>query len=409
MLKYLPFSLSLFLLVSCAPQKQQNIKTSDTPATSPKSLIADDQYGDPELGYIGDDIPTVKIALLVPLTGKSAAVGESMLDAATLAVYDSYLATPANNIKAKIVILPKDTGNSTSETINSANEAIEQGAKFIIGPLFSQSVTAIKPIAKEKNIPILSFSNNKSVASEDVYTFGFLPEQQIERIAEYSYLQGFQKVALLAPNNEYGEKVQEELSKIYSRKGGVVSPSELYAPSVANINAAISRIVGFYNNSPDERKFQAIFVANSGIHMRNIIKALQKNNVDLDKIKIIGAGIWYDKKLSKIPQMRGVWFPSPPEKPMEIFIKRFTTAYGYQPNHMSALSYDAVTLITSIAMSGKEIKKEYLTDKEGFNTPVGGLVRLLENGLSERKLAISKVQSDGFQIIDRPDISFKIK
>lgn len=403
MKKLLAISVSL-LLAACAPQ--------NPPANSAKRvdnyppLISTEAPPMLSRGAIAPDTPSLKIALLIPLSGESAAVGNALLDAATMALYDSYVSVPSGQIHTQLVIIPKDTGSNTADTMKAARQAIEQGATFIIGPLFSQSVTALKPILKEKNIAMLSFSNNKAVADANIYTFGFLPEQQVQRIAEYAYLNNLQRVAILAPNDAYGEKVRDTLSEIYTKKGGQAAPAELYAPSQANIDAAVARIAGAYNNAPEDRRFQAIFIADGGSQTRNILKALSRNNINLKKIKLLGTGIWDDEELTKIPEMEGAWFPSSPPDIYRVFEKRFITTYGYKPARLAGLAYDAVTIAAQIAMSGNGISASALTDPKGFFTPADGLVRLSPKGQSDRKLAVMEVTPQGFKVIDRPLRSF---
>ncbi len=395
----------LFIVSACVPAPAQKTQAVRKAEPSPP-LISQDQQPNLSIGAIDPNTPTIKIALLVPLSGESAPVGNAMFDAATMALYDSYLTVPSDQIHTQLTIIPKDTGINITDTKKATEKAIEQGATFVIGPLFGQSVTAIKPILAEKNITMLSFSNNKAVASPGAYTFGFMPEQQVERIAEYVYLNKFQRVALLAPNDAYGEKVRDTLSESFIKKGGMLTSTELYAPSYANIDAAVSRIAGAYNNSPEERRFQAIFIADGGAQIRNIIKALHKNNINLQKIKLIAAGIWDDKEFSNIPELQGSWFPSSPPELYDVFAKRFTTTYGYKPIRLAALAYDAVSIVAKIAMAGKGIPATELTDRKGFNTPAGGLVRLTPEGISDRKLAIMEITKDGFKVVDIAPKSF---
>jgi len=356
----------------------------------------------PSKGSISVDVPAVKVAILLPLSGESSAVGNAMLDAATMAVSDSYLTIASDQIHSRIILIPKDTGQTAADTKVSAQQAIDQGATFIIGPLFSQSVNAIAPIAKEKHIKLLTFSNNSAVAEEGVYVFGFLPEQQIDRMSEYAYLHNFQRIALLAPNDAYGEKVKTRLIDSYGHKGGTVAPVELYAPSPSNIDAAVTRLSQTYANLPEERRFQAIFIAEGGTQLKNIIAALKKSKIDLTKIKLIGTGQWDDPGIAKIPEMQGAWFPAAPPEAYDIFEKRFVATYNYQPIRLASLAYDAVTLVSTLTMAtpGSGITTEALTDPAGFIGPANSLYRLNPDGTSQRQLGIMEVSGDGFKVID---------
>jgi len=403
-IKSLPIFASLLAMAACvpAPTNQARIQKN----SGPSEPIIEKPAEDLSRGAIPSDAQTIKIALLIPLSGEASPIGNAMFDAATLALYDSYLNVPSGQIKAQLILMPKDTGITTAETVKTAKQAIDQGATFVIGPLFGQSVTAIKPILNNKNVTMISFSNNKAVASANAYTFGFLPEQQVERIAEYAYLNKLQRVALLAPNDAYGEKVRDTLSEVYLKKGGQVTSAELYAPSQNNIDAAVSRIAAAYNNSPEDRKFQAMFIADSGNQIKNILKAVHKNNLNLKKIKLLGTGLWDDKELAKIPDMNGAWFPSSPPDIFDNFQSRFAATYGYKPVRLAGLAYDAVTIAAQIAMSGNGININVLTDPKGFNTPADGLVRLLPSGISDRKLAIMEITPQGFRVIDQAQKNF---
>jgi len=398
------FSLFIIVvLVSCAPAKRADApkaKESAKQISQSVPLISEAQSSVISRGSVSTDTPAIKVALLVPLSGESAAIGKSMVDAATLAIYDTYLNAPSDEIKTQIILLPKDVGVTLKDNVLAAKQAIDQGAQFVIGPLFSQSVKAIAPVLKEKNVGMITFSNNKAVAAENVYTFGFLPEQQVERMAEYAYLAKMQRVALLAPNDAYGEKVRDTLGEIYLRKGGLVAPSELYAPSANNIEAAVLRIAGAYNNTPEDRRFQAIFVADSGNQMKTIVKYLVKSHIDLTKIKLIGTGLTSDDDLSQVPELQGAWFPNSPLTPYSVFVKRFNNTYGYKPVRLASLSYDAASIVAKIAMKGEGVNVGALTDKKGFYDTANGLVRLLPNGKSERKLEVVELHAQGQEVLD---------
>lgn len=409
-MKKLPLAtLSLLLLASCVPDAPPPPRSS-AQAAAPLPLVKEEVATEQSMiGLIPANATPIKVGILLPLSGDSASLGNAMLDAATLALYDEYMSIPSNQIKSQIVLIPKDTGNSANSAAQAAQAAINDGATFIVGPLFGQAVTAMKPIVKKAGVPVISFSNNRTVAEPNIYTFGYLPEQQIARIAEYAYLRGFQRVALLAPNDAYGQKVQDELTSTYSQKGGMVSPAELYAPSELNIDAAVSRLMAAYQNTGDDRKFQAIFLADSGSSMKNLVKSLNKQNVDFTKVKLLGAGLWDDPELAKIPELQGAQFPGTPAEIFTRFEQRFMAMYGYKPVRLASLSYDAVSLLVrlSIHSPAAKIDASKIPNPDGYYAPANSLYRLLPDGTSERKLAILEVTPTGFKVVEPATKTFK--
>lgn len=401
-LSKLPIILSLLALCACALNLKPAAKPAEAAPLQPAAPLVAEAVRPIPKGLIPADAPNVKIALLLPLSGDSATIGNSMLDAATMALSDSYLTTPSERIQSRIVLIPKDTGSTPAEAAAAAKQAIEEGATFIVGPLFSQAVTAVMPVARAHKTPVLSFSNNRAVAAKDSFTFGFLPEQQVNRMAEYAYLHSLTRVAALMPNDVYGQKIRDTLSESYAQKGGTIAPVELYAPSVANIDAAVSRLVSANGNLAEERRFQAIYIADNAKQMKHIVAALKKYNVDLTKIKLLGTGLWDDPEIAQMPEMKGAWFPSSPPAPYHVFERRFKATYGYDPVRLTSLSYDAVTLIASLVMptNGAQISPNMLTPADGFIGPANALYRLKKSGESERKLAILEVEDGDFKVID---------
>jgi branched-chain amino acid transport system substrate-binding protein len=387
-----------------SPSQQQGAP-ADAAAVTP--IMAQTPPVSPK-GVIPSGAQPIKVALLLPLSGDSVAVGNAMMDAATMAISDSYLSVPGDQIKSQIVLVPKDTGNTPADAGRAVEEAIAQGAGFVIGPLFSQSVGIAAPITRARNINMLTFSNNRAVAGNGVYLFGFLPEEQVHRIAEYAYLHNLQRVALLAPNDSYGEKVKKTLIESYTLKGGIVTPTELYAPSPGNIDAAVARLAAAYNNAIEDRRFQAIFIADGGNQLKNIVSSLRRSNIDLKKVKLLGTGLWDDPEIARIPELEGAWFPSSPPDQYKVFENRFSSTYGYKPVRLASLAYDAVTLAATITMHSDSptISIEQLTSPGGFISPANGLFRLTADGIPERKLAIMEVSAGGFKVIDPAMLNF---
>jgi branched-chain amino acid transport system substrate-binding protein len=395
-------------LAGCVPQPPASKEPARAAASQPP--VAAEQQAVVSPGTIPPTATPVKIALLIPLSGESVTVGNAMLDAASMALYDGYLAAPAEQIRSQIILLPKDAGNTPTDAVRVTQQAIEQGADFIIGPLFSQSVSQVAPLTRAHKINMLTFSNTRSVAGDGVYVFGFLPEQQVMRMAEYAYLHKYQRVAVLAPNDSYGEKVKDTLTAAYAQKGGRVAPGELYAPSAANIDAAVSRVAAAYNNTPAERRFQAIFIADGGYQLKNIIASLKKTNIDLKKIKLLGTGLWDDPEIAKISDMQGAWFPSSPPAYYENFEKRFISTYGYKPPRLASMAYDAVNLVARLAISSENggLNAQTLTNPAGFISPANGLVRLLPDGTNERRLDVMEITEGGFKVIDVAPKTFDV-
>ena len=81
----------------------------------------------------------VKVAVLVPLSGNSADVGEAILNAAQLALFD----IGGNSFE----LIPRDTKGTAAGAYEAAEAVIHEGAQLILGPLFAEEVRAASPVA----------------------------------------------------------------------------------------------------------------------------------------------------------------------------------------------------------------------------------------------------------------------
>src|SRR5262245_60014522 len=121
----------------------------------------------------------VCLALILPLCAPSNAgvAALSLQYAAEMAI--------AGCRNSNIQLLVKDEGGTLQGAQAGAEQAISEGAEIIIGPLFAQSVSAVGQIARARNIPVIAFSTDASVAARGIYLLSFLPETDVRRIVDF--------------------------------------------------------------------------------------------------------------------------------------------------------------------------------------------------------------------------------
>ena len=142
----------------------------------------------PTPGPVEDVLPTDtsrhRVALLVPLSGDNAAVGRSIANATTMALLD----TNAENLR----ITTYDTATGAG---SAAQRAIADGNKLILGPLLREDVSPVLARARPADVPLVTFSNDTSVAAPDVFVMGHVPEQSVTRTVGYLAGQGARRSA----------------------------------------------------------------------------------------------------------------------------------------------------------------------------------------------------------------------
>jgi branched-chain amino acid transport system substrate-binding protein len=349
---------------------------------------------------------TVKVGFLIPMSGESSELGKSLLDAAVLAIYDKYSTISSRDNTAKIELLPKDTGDSIENAERAAQEAIAEGAEIIIGPLFSRQVSGVAAIAKNKKVPVITFSNNVSVAGDGVYIFGFTPEQQVTRIVQYYIKNKNSNIAAIVPSTPYGAAIIKQLSTEVRKKGSRVQPIEYYSEDMASLDKNIIRLSRYLQE--EQSKGQSLFIAEGGDKLKILTDNLAYNGITASNVQYIGTGLWDDVTTLKLPHLYGAWFASSPPDKYQEFEKYFVKTYNYKPDRRASLSYDATALIINIALSsgGKGFPKNIITDQVGFNGPANGIFRFRDDGVIERGLSILMITANGFKTVEPAPSSF---
>jgi len=330
----------------------------------------------------------VKVGLLLPMSGESATLGRSLLEAAELGLFDKYASLPVGKRRAQIVLMPKDTGGTPQGARKAAEEAIKDGVKLLIGPVFSAEVGAIASLAHQNDVRVITFSNNLDVAGNGVYLFGFSPAEQVKRVVREAYLRTEGRIAVLAPNNEYGKIVSQAAREISVGAGKKLVGLQLYEPTGTDIDNRIDDIFSGMDMKSDP-KVDAIVLAEGAPRINNILAKLAMHDVTNQNIVLLGTGLWDDRSLLGNPTIAGGMFAGSPLMLKNRFEDRYQKQYKHTPPRLASLAYDAVALAATVAEAGDlDFTDTSLTAPNGFSGPANGIFRLKDNGAIERGLAI---------------------
>lgn len=340
----------------------------------------------------------MRVGIILPLTSTSPAtrlLANSMMKAAELALYDSD--------NRNILLMAADDTGSAADAAASARSLLAQGAEVIVGPLFSQSVSAVAPLARDKGVPVLAFSTDASVAGNGVYLLSFLPQTEVRRVVSFAAREGHAAFGAMIPETAYGDVVAQAFRQSVSESGAKVSDIEKFSPTAG---AIVEPAAALARSNPD-----AVLIAQGGSLLRGIAPSLSAHGIDREKVKLMGTGLWDDPGVSREPLLEGGWFAAPEPSADRAFAARYKSAFGSAPSQsqLAALAYDALSLV-SLLSSGepyRRFSRDALTDPNGFSG-VDGIFRLNADGTSERGLAILAVAPGGtFQVVDPAPRTFQ--
>ena len=423
-------------LVDQRPQEiQQQVETEDlhTPVS---------------LEEMAADRKPIVIALMLPLSGSEVGTGQALLRAATIALFDAY--------DPRLKLLPMDTQADPGVSEIRAQEAIEAGASVVLGPLLAANVEAVGKILAPTGIPVIGFSNDSSVAKPGRFIMGFLPEAEVKRVVDHALAHGLSNFGALVPEGRYGNRIRSSFGDALADTNAVISAIESYPPDATALFEPVKKLARYDERRDEVRRevrflrslrddvtdeiaetvedaevmegvdFDAVLVPEGGALMRTLAPLLPFYEIDPNRVKLLGTGLWNDDGLLGEPPLQGAWFAAPDPVSPRRFMARYEQTYGNRPPRLATLAYDAMALVARLAREPTrrdrvnddslegvpmvlEVDPRFALERfmtiEGF-VGLDGLFRFLEDGTVERSLAVLEVHRDGFKVVDPAPTSF---
>jgi hypothetical protein len=377
----LGFVIGAPLLGACSGVQQSLIgsSTQPTPAAPPQQGVT-----------IGTG--QVKVALVLPLSasGNASIAAQSMKNAAEMAL--SEFQNP------NIQLLIKDDAGSAQGAQQGAQQALDEGAEIILGPLFAASVPATAQAARTRGISVIAFSTDSSVAGRGVYLLSFLPESDVNRIVEYAASVGKRSFAAMVPENAYGNVVEVAFKQTVGRHGGRIVAFEKYGADRAGAAKNVAQSL---------RSADALLIADDGDAVVSVADALTAAGANLRNVQLLGTGLWDNPRVFASAALQGGLYAAPDPSGFRSFAGRYRAKFGGEPVRTATLAYDAVALVAALGRTQgpQRFAAETLTNPSGF-AGIDGLFRFRSDGTNQRGLAVMRVASGGGQPVAGSPKSF---
>jgi len=334
----------------------------------------------------------VKVGLILPLSasGNAGVAAQSMRNAAEMAL--------AEFQNPNIQLLIKDDGGNAQGAQQGTQQALDEGAEMILGPLFASSVPATAQLTRAKGVSVIAFSTDSSVAGRGVYLLSFLPESDVNRIVDYAAGTGKRSFAACLPDNAYGNVVEATFKQAAGRKGGRIVAFEKYGADRATAARTVAQSLG---------QADALFLADDGESLVATADALTAAGANLKNIQLLGTGLWDNPRVSASLALQGGLYAAPDPAGFRSFSGRYRAKFGADPVRTATLAYDAVALVAALARTQgpQRFSSEVLTNPSGF-AGIDGLFRFRADGANERGLAVMRVASGGSQPVAGSPKSF---
>jgi branched-chain amino acid transport system substrate-binding protein len=342
------------------------------------------------------------VGLLLPLSGPNASLGQGMLDAAQMALFD---------VKGgRVALLPRDTRGTAEGAAAAAREALDRGARLLIGPLTAPEVEAVKPLAAEHGVAVLGFSTAANVAGDGTYVLGLLPSEEVRRAVGFAHQKGAQRFAVLAPQTAYGRLVVDALKAEAAAEQVSIAQTVFFDPNSIDIAPSIRQLAndGKVASDRGDVGFDAVLLPEGGQQLKMLAPQLPQYGIDPSHVRYLGTGLWDgDPTLAAEPELEGAWYAAPDPAGRVDFEKRFAALYGHAPPRLATLAYDATALAAALSRGpeGADFSADALANPNGF-VGLDGIFRLRPDGRVERGLAVIEIHRAGNAVVSPEPQSF---
>jgi branched-chain amino acid transport system substrate-binding protein len=288
---------------------------------------------------------TVKVGLILPMTGQQASTGKQIDAAVKL-----YVAQHGNTVAGKKieVILKDDTGVPDVTKRLAQELVVNDKVAFLAGFGITPSALATAPIATQAKVPeIVMAAGTSSIteASPYVARTSFTLAQSSVPMAEWAFKNGIKKVVTMVSDYGPGIDAEKSFSEKFKADGGTIVESlrvPLRSPDFAPVLQKAA------DSKPD-----ALFVFVPSGAGAQFVKQFVERGLDKSGIKLIATGDVTDDDLLNgmgdvvIGVINAHNYSANHSSPMnKAFVEAFRKANNnMRPNFMAVGGYDGMHLI----------------------------------------------------------------
>lgn len=380
--------------------------------------------------YVGEE--KFRVGMLLPLTGKAAKQGQGLKNAALLALDD---------VKNKDLVLQfYDTQSNPSGARTAIENALNQNADLIVGPLMSPEVRAISERAEYAGVPIIAFSTSEETLRPGVYTLGLLINEQVDRIISYAAESGRSRFALLLPDNNTGIAVARAAVKAAQKNNVTISRIAFYPPNASDFSNILKQMTNYSSrkaamqtkkanlsaqvkagnasakrelakikntDSVDNLDFDAVLIPEYGSRLKSAISMFGYYDVYAPKVKFLGTSIWENTSLNKESMLHNSWYPALSRYQSSYFSNKYSNYYGEKPSSLYSFAYDAVALASALSARKGEDLNQAITSPEGY-MGINGAFRFFSDGNNQHSLDIMEIKPQGDIVINAAPKKFNV-
>jgi len=358
------------------------------------------------------------IALLLPMSGRFAALGRAVRDGFLTAYYEDQ----ERNASVRIY----DVSDSPERAALQYDLAVRDGAQQIVGPLSKEAVTEML-LKADGRVPVLALNESQEgvPAAPGIFQFGLLPEQEAASVARRMIAEDKRRAVVLVPSNRWGDRIGAEFSRVFEQYGGQVLNSSRYPvgsndfkqvitgalglSASNNRVAALERVTGLQLRSEASARsdLDAIFLGarpNQGRLIKPQFDFHNAADVPVYSTSAIYAGKpdpGLDKDMNGVQFCDAPWLIGAPSQQPDVDMARQYFTRSGTPLRLFALGLDAYRLLPNLGWLMQAPDQSFAGASGELNIDSGGRVyRELGCAIFQRGLA--RYVEPPARLLDRP-------
>ena len=384
---YNPFArvsiiLTFTFIVSCVPannQSSQNVLVENYPEKISEVSVIDTENKDflkkKQTDPFANYLLNTEVEIILPRY-KKPNITRNLINALELSIYKKEIKKISLNINSYIDI---------KELEKLLIEKAKPG-KIFIGTLTSESSKIVKNYCN-KGILFFSFAPDKSLADECVYLINFFPKDDL--VALFNHFPVGSRIALLFPENAYGYNINRIIDPIAVESSSIIVNRASYKEDLTNAREAIKELSKYKLRKYELERQKKILKKKDDVISKKALKKIEKfetigevdfthlilpdysirlleiapllpfYDVDPNKVKFVGTGVWDDKIFFDEPSLQGAIFSGIDEVNRLTFLNDYEKIYQEKPIRTATLPYDLLGIVSYIINQKMTIAQAY--------------------------------------------------
>lgn len=367
-------------LQACAPTAPQVQPTFRAPVAAPT----------PQAGA-----QRPRIGLMLPLSGRQAALGRTLAASAQAAFIERG--------DAGIELVQADSEGTPDGAARAAGALLAQGVAIVVGPLFAAEVRGAAPVLRAAGVPVLALSSDRAVAEPGVFVTGLLPEDQVRAGLGFLRAGGAARVGVLGPDDASGRAFAEAARALAPDLQVEVARVALY-PAAGDPGGALAQLLrpeAPASGAPPAGgpPFDTLLLAEAGPRLRLVAALLPGAGIEAASLRLLGPSQWVAEPLVQSEAaLAGAVMAAPDDAAWEQLATRLGLAFGSRPPRVGLIAYDAMAVaVAALRGTGAgPVPVAALIAPEGFNGATGRL-RLLPDGRNQRAMRVYQASGTGLR------------